>query len=278
MSSAVAAMTQEEYLLLNELIVQRFGISFPENRRSMLESRLRPRLEELGLQRYREYYLHLQCDLNGESRHLAEAVTNNETYFFREPQQLDSLFTYALDLARHHGSLRILSAGCSSGEEPYSLAIFAHLHAPRLLGTRVEIDAIDVDPGRIAIAREAHYGRSSLRTLTAEDVDLYFEAAACPGCWSLRPLYRRGVRFAPGNLLEPATLPVPAGGFDVVFCRNVLIYFAESALHRAVDAFASVLRPGGLLFLGAAESIIGLSSNFETLRVGRGIAYRYSAP
>lgn len=272
----VAAMTQEEYLLLNELISGRFGVCFPEARRPLLENRLRPRLEALHLRRYWDYYLHLQCNGNGEYHRLAELITNNETYFFRETQQLEALFGEALGLARRGGALRILSAGCSSGEEPYSLGIFAR-HAAGLLGTRLEIEAIDIDPGRIAMARAAEYGRTSLRALQLVDIDRLF-AVLGPNRWSLKPLYRSGIRFAWGNLLDLASIQLPAGGYDALFCRNVLIYFSESALRQAVSNFAALLRPGGLLFLGASESIIGVSESFETLRFGRTLAYRRVGP
>jgi chemotaxis protein methyltransferase CheR len=270
---SVTAMTQEEYLLLNELISGRFGICFPEARRPLLENRLRPRLEALHLRRFWDYYLHLQCDNNGEYRRLAELITNNETYFFRETQQLETLFGETLSLARRDGALRILSAGCSSGEEPYTLRIFARSQAAELLGTRVEIDAIDIDPSRIAMAEAAEYGRTSLRSLQLADIDRLF-AVVGANRWSLKPLYRSGVRFAWGNLLDLSTFPRPAGGYDVVFCRNVLIYFSDGALRHAVRNFAALLRPGGLLFLGASESIIGLSESFETIRFGRTLLYR----
>ncbi len=270
---AVAAMTQEEYLLLNELISGRFGISFPEARRQLLESRLRPRLEALRLRRFWDYYLHLQCDFNGERYRLAELVTNNETYFFREPQQLEALFGEALGLAVRGGALRILSAGCSSGEEPYTLGILARANFHRLLGTSVQIEAIDIDPSRLAMAEAAEYGRTALRTLEPDAIERYF-AAAAPGRWLLKPLYRSGVRFAWGNLLDLSTLAAPAAGYDAIFCRNVFIYFSESALRQAVRNFAALLRPGGLLFLGASESIIGLSECFETLRLGRTLVYQ----
>lgn len=269
-------MNQEEYLLLNELITRRFGITFPEARRQLLESRLRPRLEELHLRSFREYYLLLQCNVNGEAHRLAESVTNNETYFFRESRQLETLFTEASSLAGPAGSLRVLSVGCSSGEEPYSLAILARKQSRSLSGIRLDIHAVDLDASRIAMARQAEYGRASLRALAESEIACHFDPQGAER-WALKPSYRQGVRFAWGNLLDLRTLPSVETGFDAVFCRNVLIYFADSALQQAVRNFAELLRPGGLLFLGASESIIGLSKDFETLRLGGGIAYRYCA-
>lgn len=264
------AMSTEEYLLLSELIAKQLGIVFPEHRRDLLESRLRGRLQSLHLPRFLDYYLRLQADANGERSRLAELVTNNETYFFREPQQLEALFAA---LAGSVGRpLRLLSAGCSSGEEAYTLAIQARQNGHALGRGALEIDAFDVDASRIAMAESAEYRRSALRAVTLEQLDQYFEPRG-GDLWSLRTAYRAGVRLRWGNILDLFTFP-SQGPYDAVFCRNVLIYFSEAALRRAVECFARVLRPGGLLFLGVSESIIGLSTQFETVRLGRAIAYR----
>lgn len=272
MEPSACSMSQEEYLLLNELIAQQYGITFPEHKRSMLEARLRGRLQALHLPRFLDYYLQLQRDPNGERKKLAELVTNNETYFFRETQQFGALFEESAREDRRGRTLRLLCAGCSSGEEPYTLAMFGQQNAGRLDGRTIEIDAFDVDSGRIEMARRAEYGPSSMRSLSAEQVERYFQPVSRER-WSLRPPFRAGVRFAWGNILDPGTFP-PAAPYDAVFCRNVLIYFSEAALRKAVDHFAAVLRPGGLLFLGVSESIIGLSTRFETVRLSRTIAYR----
>ena len=275
-------MTQDSYLLLNELISERLGIEFPEHRKELLESRLRPRVESLRLPGYWEYYLHLRADTNGERHRLAELVTNNETFFFRETRQLDCFLAEAVaELTPAGGTPRVLCAGCSSGEEPYTLAILACEHGG---GRALSVDAFDVDPRRIEAARRAEYGPGSLRQLTPGQVERYFDALGnvCDGDgdgdghggrWSLREPFRRGVRFDWGNIVDLATFPAGAP-YDAVFCRNVLIYFSPQTLRRAVRNFAEVLRPGGLLFLGASESIIGLSDRFETVRLSGTIAYR----
>jgi chemotaxis protein methyltransferase CheR len=206
---------------------------------------------------------------------LGELVTNNETYFFRETYQFE---TYFDELERESGpgrALRVLCAGCSSGEEPYTLRILAQENALRLRGKEIEIDAFDLDASRIEMARRAVYGRSSMRALAPEQAALYLTPVSPEReeSWSLKTPYRKGIRFAWGNILEPATYR-PAAPYDAIFCRNVLIYFSEAALRSAVCHFAAALRPGGLLFLGSAESIIGLSDQFETVRLSRSIAYR----
>ena len=268
----------EEYQLLNEFISERFGIHFPDGKQSVLATRLRPRLQALGLSRYMDYYLMLQYRLETEQEHLARLVTNNETYFFRETTQFEALLEEAVERlladATVPGSLRVLCAGCSSGEEPYTLNIFAKTRPLALGGARLAIDAFDIDARRLETATEGIYGSSSLRATSEEQIHRFFSRTG--DLFSLRDRYREYVRFSLGNILEPSSY---RGGapYDVLFCRNVFIYFAEGALRRALANFASVLRPGGLLFLGHAESIIGISDDFETVRLARCIAYQRKA-
>jgi chemotaxis protein methyltransferase CheR len=276
MKPAPAAMTEQEYRLLDDWISGEFGISFPEHKREVLEARLRPRLQSLALSGFGEYYRRLAADANGERERLAELVTNNESFFFRETHQFEALFAEAWSELRQTaaapGPLRLLCAGCSSGEEPYTLAIFARRSALGLAGAAPAIDAFDLDGSRVEMARRAEYGRGSLRSLAPGQVEQYF-APAGAGRWTLRPPYRGGIRFSRGNILDPASFAAPVA-YDAVFCRNVLIYFSPAAVVRAARHFAAALRPGGLLFLGASESILGLSEEFETVRFARATAYR----
>ncbi|HEX2223254.1 MAG TPA: protein-glutamate O-methyltransferase CheR [Thermoanaerobaculia bacterium] len=287
-------MSREEHRLLGDLIGARFGISFPPHKRRALEAKLRPRLETLGLPGFQEYYRLLRSSpdlaggpsapnaLNADTEwvHLAEQVTNNETFFFRETQQFTALFDEGLETLRPAtalpGVLRLLCAGCSSGEEPYTLSIFASQSFVRLAGTVVAIDAFDIDPSRVEMARRAEYGPGALRTATPEQLERYFLPLP-EGRWALRSSFRSGVRFTRANILDLETFRGSLS-YDAVFCRNVLIYFSEEAIRRAVDHFATVLRPGGLLFLGASESIIGLSDCFETVRFTGTLGYRRVGP
>jgi chemotaxis protein methyltransferase CheR len=269
-------LTDEEFLLLGELIADQLGISFPDHKRELLATRLRPRLQALRLRRFYDYYLQLAGDLDGERERLAELVTNHETYFFRELEQIDAFFDLALgDLraaAATPGMVRLLSAGCASGEEAYTLGLCARRHFAALAGATLTIDAFDVDAARVAMARQALYRPGAFRVTPGEVRARYFTPRG-DDRWELRPAYRTGLRFYRGNIVALDTF-APAVPYDAVFCRNVLIYFSEPALHLAADHFAEVLRPGGLLLLGACESLIGLSSRFETVRLGSSIAYR----
>jgi chemotaxis protein methyltransferase CheR len=271
--SGPAAMTPEEHLLLNEVIERQFGLSFAPAKKEFLESRLRPRLQSLHLRRFVDYYLLLQVDLEAELEHLARLITNNETYFFRETYQFEGLFSDGVRELRKAGSqgeLRLLCAGCSSGEEPYTLNIYARQSG--IAGLRWSIDAFDIDVDRLKMARDAIYGAGSLRSTSEEQRTQYFSGFAADR-WQLRRANRDGVAFAYGNILELDSFK-KREAYDVIFCRNVLIYFSPAAFAQAIANFARALRQGGLLFLGHSESLIGRSDRFETVRLERCIAYR----
>lgn len=274
--SEVRTMTDEEHRLLNEFVSNLYGISFPDERRALLESRLKPRLQALEMDRFMDYYLRLQYAFQEESSTFTRLITNNESYFFRETRQFDALFEEAwpeLVKGTNNGNpVRILCAGCSSGEEPHTLRIFSELQplmSPRL---PIEIDGFDIDGDRLETARKAEYGQNSLRATSEGQIRQFFTRTGSD-LYSLNDSLQKGVRFSLGNILDLAAYP-KLGNYDVLFCRNVLIYFSERALHRAIENFARAVRPGGLLFLGHAESIIGLSEAFETVRFDRCIAYR----
>ncbi|NJL29442.1 MAG: protein-glutamate O-methyltransferase CheR [Thermoanaerobaculia bacterium] len=267
-------MTLEELALFNELLSSRFGLYFPEHKREILESRLAPRVRANHLQRFLDYYLLLHVDIHQELDPLIRAVTNNESYFFRETSQFEALFEAAFEQLRASGSLagklRVLSAGCSSGEEPYTLNILAR--STVLAPDSMQIDAVDIDSERLEMARAATYRPTSLRILSDEQTRRYFHQLDTE-TYELRLPFRQGVSFRPGNILDLGSLRKPFP-YDVLFCRNVLIYFSEAALKTAIHNFAELLRPGGLLFLGHSESIIGLTQAFQAERLGSCIAYR----
>lgn len=272
-------MTDEEYELLNELLRDAFGLDFPPHKREILESRLRVRLVELSLRSFYDYYVQLRFGDVSERAHVASAVTNNETYFFRETAPIEALFEHGLGellaSASNPKELAILSAGCSSGEEPYTIGILAKENQYRMWGASTRIDAFDLDTTRIATAARAVYGESSVRTLDAAQIEKYFLAKTAHGR-PLKPAFRAGVSFSVGNLVEPSTYPSRPSRepYDALFCRNVLIYFDELSLRRAIACFARSLRPGGLLFLGHSESIIGMTRCFEPRRLGECIVYQ----
>lgn len=269
-------MTTEEHQLFEELISGLVGLSFAGTKRDILESRLRPRLHALQLPSFMDYYLLLECDVDDELDRLAHLVTNNETYFFRETRQFEAMFEEVIDEIRAPsggaGQVRVLCAGCSSGEEPYTLKILSEDHAARLRGSTLTIDAFDVDLPRLETARRAEYGQNSLRATSERQIQDHFQRSGSH-LFRLAPRYQEGVNLSHGNILETSTYP-SRRPYDAIYCRNVLIYFSESALRRAILNFVHMLRRGGFLFLGHAESIIGITPALETVRLSKCIAYR----
>ena len=280
MTSLVPTLSHNEFSLLNDLLTDRFGIHFPGPKKDVLESRLRPRLEAHGLNRFMDYYLLLQFGIKGshgeDIEQLIGSVTNNETYFFREIQQFEALFSQALDDLKtsspFNRGLRFLCAGCSSGEEAFTLNTYVRENQYRLGPQPVTIDAFDLDREKIKLALAGEYRERSLRTMNEDQIQRYFSVPT-DGRYRLKPLYRNGVRFSTGNILDRSTIQV-AGVYDVIFCRNVLIYFSDEALLQAAENFAYWLRPGGLLFLGHSESLLGKSHDYEAVRFNKCIVYR----
>ena len=264
--------------LLGDLIQERFGLTFEGVRQDILASRLGPRLRELRLDSARAYYEYLRFHplRDAEFDRLPALVTNNETYFFRETRQFEILVEQVVPerRARMPGRpLRILSAGCSSGEEPYSLAIALQSagHAP---GRVWEMDACDLNPDRIARARDGVYEEGSLRACDAETRGRYFVPEG--RLFRLRERYRTGVRFFQANLLAPG-FALERGAYDAVLCRNLLIYFCDAAFERAVGLLGRALLPGGYLFLGHSESLFDRPTELAPVVVGGSVVYRKPA-
>jgi chemotaxis protein methyltransferase CheR len=267
---------EADWKLLTDLIQARFGLSFDGVRREILDSRLRPRLRELRLQSLREYYLHLRFNPEREAElsRLASLITNNETYFFRETHQFDILIRHVLPPLKpslRERPLKILCAGCSSGEEAYSLVIAFQNAGLGIAGITWEIDAHDVNPERIARGRRALYDQSSLRACDPETRRRYFTLLG--ESYQLKDRHREGVRFFETNLVAQERL-LSRGVFDVILCRNMLIYFGEPAFDSIIDLFAQSLRPGGYLMLGHSESLLDRNTPFVPVLLEGGVVYR----
>ncbi len=265
-----------EWKLLTDLIQDRFGLSFDGVRCEILEARLRPRMRDLHLPGLRDYYHYLRFHPEREIEldRLALLVTNNETYFFREAHHFDILVRQVIPPRREalrHRPLRLLSAGCSSGEEAYSIVIALQNAGLELAGIRWEIDACDLNRDRIAQARAAIYDAGSLRVCDEETRRRYFKEAG--GRFQLRARHRKGVRFFEANV-SAANGTFPRGTYDAILCRNMLIYFSDEAFDAAIGLFARSLGPGGYLLLGHSESLLDRSSDFHPVSVGTGVVYR----
>ncbi|MFL5344979.1 MAG: CheR family methyltransferase [Hyalangium sp.] len=233
-------------------------------------------LEELAPRRQWEDYLEkLESAPAGDAalRSLAERLTVGETYFFRHQAQLEALVEEVLPHVQREGrSARVLSAGCSTGEEAYSLAMLARESA-RVEPSRLFIKGVDLNPRAIERARWAHYSPWALRVTPEPLRERWFHAL--PGSeFALRPEVSDSVHFEERNLLDEDSGFWAPNSFDVVLFRNVLIYFSPEAARRAIARIEQALTPGGFLFLGPSETLRGLSDAFEVVQAGEAFYFQ----
>lgn len=270
-------MTDDEFRLFSDWLAQEFGLRFGPEKREILRARLDPRRAALNLDSFERLLFRVRYhpDRDAERDRLVASLTNNESYFFRETNQLDVIRDEILDglhrVARgEKRPLRIMSVGCASGEEPYTLAILAR----EVLGSgaNIRITGIDLDPDAIGRARAASYRPHAFRSIDDAVRDRYF-APTETDRWQLRPAFTAAAQFKQGNLVAP-DWPAGIPAQDLVLCRNVLIYFDEPALRRAVDNLYRVVRPGGYLFLGHAESLSRIPTRFVPERRPGAVFYQ----
>ena len=243
-----------------------------ENSRFLLERRLQPRLRQRGLVSFADYEAMMDA---GEMDVVLDTVAVHETYFFREKRQLRAFNEQIVpELLRSNERLRIWSAGCSTGEEAYTIAM---LMAERGLldDGRVQLLATDLSRRVIESARRGLYGSSSFRTMEPEYKQRYFHDAG-RGLAQATDGLRAAVQFEQANLIgaDAPRIEAGAGGFDAIFCRNVLMYFDEQAVRQTLDLIYSLLKDGGYLLLGHAESLLPLGSGFRPVQLGRELVHR----
>lgn len=246
-----------------------------ENSRFLLERRLAPRLRVQGVTSFSEYESTLD---EKELDAMLDVVAIHETYFFREKRQLKAFSDHIVpQLARLSRSIRIWSAGCSTGEEAYTIAML--LAEQGLLGEdRSQVIASDLSNRVIESGLRGVYGASSFRTTEPHFKERYF-AEAEHSLWRAGDALRSSIRFEQANLIGISSQTKegasPAdGGFDVIFCRNVLMYFDEDAVKKTLKAIHSLLRGGGYLLLGHAESLLPIGLGYESVQIGRELVHR----
>ena len=271
------SLQPDEFRLLRELINRFCGMSFSDDARYVFERRLRDRLRELGLDDYTQYYHHLRYHPNAKAEMEAavDALVTNETYFFREDYQLRGFREEVLPELRRRiegegrESLTLWSAGCSTGEEVYTLAILIE-SSGLFEGWDVRIFGNDISRRVLAVARRGAYGPSSFRAMPPE-YDRYF-AEASDGR-QVVPHIRAMCHFGHLNLLDRDRSAL-IGRADAVFCRNVLIYFDDDARRKVIDTFYERLYPGGYLLLGHSESLLNSTTAFELVHLSTDMIYR----
>ena len=266
----------DEYRLVRELFAERFGIQLGPEARASVERRLRERLAVRGHASFLEYYQFLKWNPAGaeELDEAVELLTTHETYLFREDYQLrafrDELLPMFAEQCRTRRRLAIWSAGCSTGEEAYTIAILV-AESGLFEGWDVRVYGSDVSKRCVAAARRGVYGPSAFRT-TPDDVRARWFVQA-PDGYHVAETIRASCHFGQVNLLDDERTRL-VGRVDAIFGRNVLIYLDQAARRRVIDTFHERLYPGGVLLLGHSESLLNVSTAFELLHLREDLVYK----
>ena len=269
-------ITEQEFRLIRDLIHERFGIFFKDEKRSYIQMKLYTRLTSLGFGSFSEYVNFVKYDPHAgeELIRMISLLTNTETYFFRELSQLLIFRDHLLPefkekaIATNEKTLKILSAGCSSGEEAYTLAMLTHDSGSFFWGWDITITGMDINERALESARQGVYYERSLRMTDPAYQKRYFTANS--GDFLVKENIRKMVSFMCGNI----STPLPVRDLDIILCRNVFIYFSEEKMKIDIGNLHDALRPGGYLLLGHSETLTGIFDEFETRRFPETIIYQ----
>lgn len=274
----VLQLSANEFQEFRDYLQKVAGIDLGPNKQYLVATRLRRVVSEFGCKNLSELTQHIQRPQNTLARQkVIDVMTTNETFWFRDNYPFEYLKKAILpDLYRDNpsGRFRIWSAACSSGQEPYSLSMVTEeciRENYSINDLRVEIVATDLSSAMLVQAKEGVYDRLSItRGLSRERLRDHFTEV--PGeCWKARDNLKQRISFRPLNLQESY---ITLGKFDIIFCRNVLIYFSAELKKDILTRMHAALRPGGALFLGSSESLSGASDLFEMVHCNPGVMYR----
>lgn len=271
------SITYDEYQEFREFLESASGIALGDNKQYLVNSRLGGLVTEMGLSSVGELVGRVKSDTkSGLRERIVDAMTTNETLWFRDHFPFEILKSHILpELSTlRTRPVRIWSAACSSGQEPYSMSMIIQEYLqtkPGSLPRDVQITATDISSSVLKDAKEGLYDAMALaRGLSEERKKRFFDNKGKG--WQVKPEIRKRITFSEMNLMKKDYLAL--GKFDVIFCRNVLIYFSSEVKREILKRFAQVLEPGGYICLGASESMSGYVDFFETVRYQGGLVYR----
>ncbi|MFC3580942.1 CheR family methyltransferase [Sphingomonas hylomeconis] len=271
---APAILSADDLERVSRLIYRHTGMTFGESKRYYIERRIADRIARTGARDVRAYLA--LADTGAEAEQIVNAFTVNETYFYREEHQLAALSNAILPeivRQRRPGDLvRIWSMPCSTGEEPYSIALWLLENWPLVDAYNIEIVGSDIDTAAVARAAAGRFNARSLARLPDAVREAYFEPEQRHSRKIIDDL-RESVHFTAANLVDPASVAAQ-GKFDVVLCRNLLIYFDDASRAAAAANLYDCLNPGGYLCLGHSESMARISDRFTLVRLDDAIVYR----
>ena len=275
------AMKPEQFDKLRKVVYERSGIYFQDSKKYVLESRLSRRLEELKFDDFDQYIMFLTAGpfQTDEFQEMFNRITINETSFFRNEPQLEvferEVLPELLEARKDTKTLRIWSAACSSGEEPYTLAIQVHRSlGVRLADWRIEILGTDISEKVLMTAQEGKYPHYAIRSVNPMVLNRYFKQDG--SMYQLDPTIQSMVSFQKLNLKDRLAAK-RFGQWDVIFCRNVMIYFDDNMKNHCAKLFHDQLQDDGALFIGHSETLRNLDAQFEALPFPPGFAYKKGA-
>jgi len=269
LSTLTIELTQRQFEKISSLVYDLCGINLHIGKKELVRARLSKRLRQLGLRDFGEYIAYLKNDASGqEIVDMLDAISTNLTSFFRESDHFEYLSKQILPrLVQKRGKepgrkLRIWSAGCSSGEEPYTIAIVLSKQIQNLAGWDAAILATDISTRMLDTGRRGEYAEARLKNVPGQMQSGCFECIESkkPRVYCVQPEIRRLVSFARLNLLENWPMQ---GKFDVIFCRNTMIYFDKQTQAGLVRRFWENLNDGGTMFIGHSESLTGVKHKFK---------------
>jgi chemotaxis protein methyltransferase CheR len=269
-------ISDEEFKLLRDLITRKCGIYYNEKQKYIFQQKLLKRLEKNNLKTFKEYYYLLKYNCTDEElQKLYNVLAVNETYFFRENEHLIALKEQVLPemfKTRPNRLIKILSAGCSSGEEPFSISMVIN---EALKGdiSNISILGLDISQKALDMAQSGIYRKISLtfRSMENEYLSKYFEPFE--DNYRLKDSIKNSVRFKQANLFDFSSFATQEK-YDIIFCRNVMIYFNKKFKKELVLQFHKMLNPGGYLILSNTENLNEIDSKFELLKLGNIFMYR----
>lgn len=271
------SINEADFEKFREFFYRKTGIQFDHTKRYFVDKRLIDRIEATGSENFRNYFVKLRFETSGEEMQaLVNAMTVNETYFFREAYQFDCLVNHMLDEVakkRRKGSrIRIWSIPSSTGEEPYSIAIYLLERWAQIEDYEVEIMSSDIDTSVLQAAQRGVYSDRSVSNLPKAYLNKYFKKRG-DGDWLLSRDIVDVVEFSRVNLSDPQDTR-RFRDIDIIFCRNLLIYFDDISRRIAAEAMFDALNPGGFVCLGHSESMSRISSLFEVRRFPDAMVYQ----
>lgn len=280
MTSAEGLMTKEEYIKIRELIYEKSGMFFPENRQYFLEPKLKKRLEALNLSSFMDYFWFLQSASKNhrEWTILFNEITVNETYFFRDKPLIDAFEQHVLiplieeRIKQKNKKIKIWSSACSTGEEPYTIAMLLIENLQNYgVSFDIEILASDLSSKVLEAAKQGIYNQRSVQYVPSDYLKNHFTIH--DGKYKIKESVKQLVKFSPINLIDEGQLK-PIFFQDMIFCRNVLIYFDDKGRKNVINTLYNKLNPGGYLFLGHAETLHNITKSFKLILFNQAKAYK----